>query len=62
VKLNGAHQLLLYADGHTLLGYSIHSTTKNIETSLVVSNKTGLEANAKKTRYTIMYREQSKVK
>jgi hypothetical protein len=62
VKLNGTHQLMFCADSHTLLGYSILSTTKNTEASLVVSKKTGLEVNAKKTRYTIMYCEQNKVK
>lgn len=63
MKLNGTHLLLVYADGHTLLGYSIHSKTKNTEASLVVSKKkNGLEVNAKKTRYTFMYRERNKVK
>jgi hypothetical protein len=57
VKLNGTHRLLVNADGHTLLGYSIHSTTKNTEASLVVIKKTGLEVNTKKTRYSIMSRE-----
>jgi hypothetical protein len=50
VKLNGTQQLLVYVDGNYLLDYSIHSTTKNTEASLVVSKKTGLEVNAKKTR------------
>ena len=62
MKLNGTLQFLVYADRRNLLGCSIHITTKNTEASLVVSKKTCLEVNAKKARYTFMYREQNKVK
>ena len=62
MKFNGTHQLLVHADGRNLLGYRLHRTTKNTEASLVVSKKTGLEVNAQKKRFTIMYREQNKVK
>jgi hypothetical protein len=32
LKLNGTHQLLVYADDVNILGRSIHATKKNIET------------------------------
>jgi hypothetical protein len=35
LKLNGTHQLLVYADDVNVLGCSIHSTKKNPETLTV---------------------------
>lgn len=62
MKLNGTLQLVVYADGYTLLCYSINITMKNTEASLLISKETGLEVIAEKTRYIFMYREQNKVK
>jgi len=46
LKLNGTHQLLIYADDVDIFGGSIHTIKKNT-VSLVVSNKKiGLEVNA----------------
>jgi hypothetical protein len=42
LKLNGTHQLMLYADVNTL-GRSVHTTKKNTDTSVVASKENGLE-------------------
>ena len=54
LKLNGAHQLLVYADNVHILGGRIHTVKENIEILIVASKKTGLEVNADKTKYMIM--------
>jgi hypothetical protein len=59
LKLNGTHQLLVYADDVNVLGGSVHAIKKNTEALVVASNKIGLQANAKKTKYTIMSRDQN---
>ena len=38
LKLNGAHQLLVYANDVDILGGSVHTTKKNTE-ALVVASK-----------------------
>jgi hypothetical protein len=43
LKLNGTHQLLVYADDVNILGGSIHTTRKNTEALVIASKKTGLE-------------------
>jgi hypothetical protein len=45
LKLNGAHQLLVYADV-SVLGGSVHTVKKNAEALLVASKETGIEGNA----------------
>ena len=52
-KLNGAYQLLVYADDNTL-GGSTHPIKKNTEALVAASEETGLEANAHKTKYMVM--------
>jgi hypothetical protein len=52
LKLNGKHQLPIYADDVNILGRSIHTITKNAEALVVASKGTGLEVNADKTKYT----------
>jgi hypothetical protein len=49
-KLNGTHQLLVYADDANTLGGSIHTIKKNIDALVVTSKKTGLAVNAEKTK------------
>jgi hypothetical protein len=61
LKLNGAHQVLVYADDVNILGRSIHSINKNTEALVVTSKKTGLEVNAEKSKYTVISREQNAV-
>jgi hypothetical protein len=52
LKLNGTHQLLVYADYVNILGRSIHTLKKNTEALVIASKEIGLEANADKTKYT----------
>jgi sorting nexin-29 len=59
LKLNGTHQLLVYADDVNILGGSIHCIKKNAEGSVVASKETGLEANAETSKYMVMSRNQN---
>jgi len=61
LKLNGKHQLLVYADDANILGRSAHTIKKNTEALVVASKETGLEANADKTtrKYMVMSRDQN---
>jgi hypothetical protein len=54
LKLNGTHQLLVYADVN-ILGESIHTVKKNAKALVVASKETGLQVNADKTKYMVMY-------
>jgi len=54
LKLNGTHQLLVYADYVNILGGSVHTIKKNTETLVVASKETGLEENADKSKYMVM--------
>jgi len=58
LKLNGTHQLLVYADVN-ILGGSVHAMKENAETLIVASKEIGLEVNADKTKYTVMSRDQN---
>jgi hypothetical protein len=49
LKLDGTHQLLVYADDVNVLGGSIHSMKKNAEDLVIASKAIGLEVNAEKT-------------
>jgi hypothetical protein len=43
LKLNGTHQLLVYADDVNILVVSIHTIRKNTEALLIGSKEIGLE-------------------
>jgi len=57
LKLNGTHQLLIYADN--TLGGSLHAIKITPEALIVASRETGLEVNADKTKYPVMFRDQN---
>jgi len=46
LKLNGTHQLLVYADDVYILGGSVHTIKENAEALIVASKEIGLEINA----------------
>jgi len=54
LKLNGTHQLLVYADEDNILGGSVHTIMENSEALVVASKEIGLEVNAIKTKYMVM--------
>jgi len=57
LKLNGAHQLLVYA--YDTLGRSLHTIKIAPEALIVASKEIGLEVNADKTKYMVMFRDQN---
>ena len=59
LKLNGTHQLLVYADDVNILGGSAHTVKENAEALVVATKEIGLEVNADKTKYMIMSRDQN---
>ena len=61
-KLNGTHQLLVYADYVNILCGSIHTIKKNTEAVVVASKESGLEVNADKTKYIVMSRSECRSK
>ena len=54
LKLNGTHQLLVYANVVNILGGSVHNVKENAEALIVASKEIGLEVNADKTKYMVM--------
>jgi len=46
LKLNGTHQILVYADDVNILGGSVYTIKKNSEALIVASKETGLDVNA----------------
>jgi hypothetical protein len=58
LKINGTHQILVYADVVNILDRSIH-IKKNTEALVVASKEIGLEANADKTKHVVMFRDQN---
>jgi hypothetical protein len=59
LKLNGTHQLLVYADNVNLSGDNIDTIKKNTETPIDASKEVGPEVNAKKTKYMLMSHHQN---
>ena len=59
LKLNGTHQLLVYADDINVLGGRILTIKKHTEALLVGSKEIGLKANDGKTKYMVTSRDQN---
>jgi hypothetical protein len=58
MKLNGTHQLLVYADDVNLLGDNIDTIRNNTETLNDASKAAGLEVNTEKTKYMLLSHHQ----
>ena len=55
LKLNGTHQLLVYADDVNILEGSVHTyIKKNTNAFIVYSKEIGLDIKADKTQYMVM--------
>jgi sorting nexin-29 len=59
LKLNGTHQLLVYADDVNILGGSIYAINKNTEALVVASMEIGLDVNAERTKHMLTSRDQN---
>ena len=59
LKLNGTHQLLVYADDVNIFSGSVHTVRENAEALIVASKEIGLEVNADKTKYLVLSRDQT---
>jgi hypothetical protein len=58
LKLNGTHQLLVYADDFNVLGANTDTTLKRNKEAVVVTSKdTGVEVNNEKTKYMVTSRD-----
>jgi len=53
LKLDGTHQLLVYADDD-VVGGSVHTIKESTEAVVLASKEIGLEVNADKTKYMVM--------
>jgi hypothetical protein len=58
-KLNGTHQLLVYADDVNLLGDNIDAIKKKHGNLINASKEVGLEVNTEKTKYKLLSRHQN---
>jgi hypothetical protein len=54
LKLNGEHQLLVYAGDVNPLGDNIDTIKKSIEAVTDASKEVGLEVNSEKTKYMLL--------
>jgi hypothetical protein len=59
LKLNGAHQLLVYADDVNLLEDNMDTIKKNTENLIDASKEVDLDVNTEKTKYVLMCRNQN---
>jgi hypothetical protein len=61
LKVNGTHQLLVYADDVNLLGDNMDtmSINKNTSTLIDANKEVGLEVNGEKTKYMLVSHDQN---
>jgi len=59
LKLNGAHQLFVYADDVSILGGIVNTVKQNTEALVVASEEIGLQVNAVKLKYMVMSGDQN---
>ena len=59
LKLNGTHQLLVYADDVNILEGSRHTLKDNVEALVAATREIGLEISADKTKYMVTSRDQN---
>jgi hypothetical protein len=59
LKLNGTHQLVVYADDVSILGGSVHTVKENTGSLIVAGKESGLEVNANNTKYLVMSQDQN---
>jgi hypothetical protein len=59
LKLNGTHQLLVYAAYVNIFGGGVRTVKENTEALVVASKESRLEVNADKTEYMVMSRAQN---
>ena len=59
LKLNGQHQILVYADDVNIQGRSVHTIEVNTEALVVASKEFGQEVNVDKTKYVVVFRDQN---
>ena len=57
MEVNDTHQLLVSVADVNILGISLYTIRKNTEDLVVASREIGLEVNADKTKYMVMYRD-----
>jgi hypothetical protein len=59
LKLNGTHNLVVYADDINTLSGMLRTMKRNAEALVVAIKETGLQVNADKTKYLLMSRDQN---
>ena len=59
LKLEGTHQLLVYADDVYKLGGIVHTIEENAEPLEVASKQIGLEVNTDESKYVVITRDQN---
>ena len=59
LKLDGTHELLVYADDVNILRGSVHTVKENAEALVVASKESELEVNADKAKYMVMTRDRN---
>jgi biotin operon repressor len=60
-KLNWTFHLLVYSDDMNVLGDKLSTTKKNTESLIDASKDVGLEIDAEKTKYMLLFHHQNHV-